>query len=37
MLSGPDDDLVELGEVGEEVIYTRTFGGTPAVLTLVND
>jgi hypothetical protein len=37
MLSGPDDDLVELGEVSEEVIYTRTFGGAPAVLTLLDD
>lgn len=33
-LRGKEDDLVELGEIGKEVIYTRSFGRSPAVCTL---
>jgi hypothetical protein len=34
-LGGEEDDLVELRQVGEEIIDTRSLGGSPSLYSLV--
>lgn len=34
VLAGEDDDLIELREVGDEVVYSWSFCGPPAVFAL---
>jgi hypothetical protein len=34
VLGREDDDLVKLSQVCQEVVDTRTFGGSPAILSL---
>jgi hypothetical protein len=34
MLGCENDNLIELGEIGDEIVNTWTFGRAPAMLTL---